>query len=131
MPNRDLKSNISVAACIVPAVYSATKDDSTIVDLQGCDSATVIINTGAIVGAGDFTPKLVHGDAADLTGGADVAAADLIGAFPTILEASTVYNVGYRGNKRYVRVVLTKNGGTSIAAGAMVVRGDLALKGKA
>lgn len=31
--------------------------------------------------------------------------------------------VGYIGNKRYLRTVLTKNGGTSIAAGAVVIKG--------
>lgn len=123
--NRDLKNSMTVLASVVPAVYSATKSDGTIIDLQGASSATVIINTGAIVSAGDFTPSLVVGDASDLSGGAAAAAADLLGSFPTILAENTVYVVGYRGNARYARVVLTKNGGTSIAAGAVVVKGHL------
>jgi hypothetical protein len=34
--------------------------------------------------------------------------------------------VGYAGFKRYLRVVVTKNSGTSIAAGAVLVKGHAA-----
>ncbi|SFB74226.1 hypothetical protein SAMN05216344_102174 [Polaromonas sp. OV174] len=125
----DLKSNIAVALALSPAVHAATKADSPIVDLQGAGSATVVINTGAIAGAGDYTISLRHGDAADLTGDAAATGADLIGTFPATLAADTSYAVGYRGNKRYVRAVITKNSGTSIAAGATIVKGSLALRG--
>jgi len=124
---RDLKSNIAVALALSPAVQAATKSDATIIDLQGCNSAAVIINTGAIVSAGDYTVSLMHGDASDLTGGAAATGDDLIGEFPASLAADSSYCVGYVGGKRYVRVVITKNSGTSIAAGAVVVKGDLAL----
>jgi len=46
------------------------------------------------------------------------------------LAADSVYWVGYRGGKRYVRVVITKNSGTSIAAGAVVVKGHLSFAGQ-
>jgi hypothetical protein len=49
----------------------------------------------------------------------DVAAANLIGALPATLLASTVYRQAYIGKKRYLRAVITKTGGTSIAAGAI------------
>ncbi len=126
----DLKNNIAAVLALSPAVHAATKADATIIDLQGADSATVVINTGAIAGAGDYTISLRHGDAADLTGDAAAGADDLIGAFPASLAADSAYAVGYRGSKRYVRVVITKNSGTSIAAGAVVVKGHLALAGK-
>lgn len=131
MTQRDLKNNIAAAVSVVPAVYSATKADGSIVDLQGCGSATVVINTGAVAGDGDFTPSLVVGDAADLSGGVAATADELIGSFPTILAANSVYTVGYRGSKRYARVVLTKNGGTSVAAGAVVINGHLSMAGAA
>jgi hypothetical protein len=50
-------------------------------------------------------------------------AADLVGALPASLTADGSFKQGYVGHKRYVRVVVTKNSGTSIAAGAVVVRG--------
>jgi hypothetical protein len=118
---RDLASNIGVVAAVVPAVLIAT-NTSAAIDLQGFDSAAVIINTGAIVGAGNFTPKLTE---CDTSGGTytDVAAADLIGTFPSALAAASVYKVSYVGSKRYVKTVLTLNSGTSIAASVVIAKG--------
>ena len=125
----DLKNNITAVLALSPAVHSATKADASIIDLQSAGSATVIVNTGAIAGAGDYTISLRHGDASDLSGDAAASGDDLLGAFPATLAADTSYAVGYRGGKRYVRVVITKNSGTSIAAGAVIVKGHLALAG--
>lgn len=125
----DLKNNIDPKLSVVPAVYSATKDDGSIIDLQGAGSATVIITTGAIASSGNFTPTLVVGDAANLSDGAAATSGDLLGSFPSALAADSIYTVGYTGSKRYARVVLTKNSGTSIAASAAIVRGHLALAG--
>ena len=125
----ELKNNIAAVLALSPAVHSATKADASIIDLQGAGSATVIVNTGAIAGSGDYTISLRHGDASDLSGDAAASGDDLLGAFPATLAADTSYAVGYRGGKRYVRVVITKNSGTSIAAGAVIVNGHLALSG--
>ena len=125
----DLKNNIAAVLALSPAVHAATKADASIIDLQGAGSATVIVNTGAIAGSGDYTISLRHGDASDLSGDAVVSGDDLLGAFPATLAADTSYAVAYRGGKRYVRVAITKNSGTSIAAGAVIVKGHLALSG--
>ncbi|MBH0239127.1 hypothetical protein [Methylobrevis albus] len=120
---RDLASNISAVQVVAPAVLTAT-NTSAAVDLLGFNSAAVVINTGAIVSAGNFTPKLQESDTT--TGGdfTDVAAAHLVGTFPSALAAASVYRVGYVGTKRYIRTVLTLNSGTSIAAGAVVIKGN-------
>jgi len=122
MSLRDLRNNLGAAESVRPAVHAASVTGE-IVDTRGFDSAMVLVQTGAIVGAGDFTPTLQHSDTT--TGGdfADVEAADLLGEFPVILTANGVTRVGYAGPKRYLRVVLTMNGGTSIAASASVVLG--------
>lgn len=39
--------------------------------------------------------------------------------------AASSYKLGFRGHKRYVRLALTKAGGTSIALGAYAIRGNL------
>ena len=120
---RDLAHNIGVVAAVAPAVLSAT-NTSAAIDLLGFDSVAVVINTGAIVSSGDFTATI---EESDTTTGGDfttVAAADLIGTLPASLAASTVYKVGYIGTKRYVRTVIAKNSGTSIAASALVVKGN-------
>ncbi len=120
---RDLANNIGAVQAVAPAVLSAT-NTSAAIDLQGFESATVLINTGAIVSAGDFTAKLQESDTT--TGGdfTDVVAANLVGAFPASLEADSLVKVGYVGDKRYLRTVITKNGGTSIAAGAVILKGS-------
>lgn len=125
----ELKNSIAAVLALSPVVHTATKADATIVDLQGAGSATVVINTGAIAGAGDYTVSLRHGDASDLSGDAAATGDDLLGTFPATLAADSSYAVGYRGGKRYVRVVITKNSGTSIAAGAVVIKGHLSLAG--
>ena len=119
---RDLANNIGTVQAVAPAVLAAT-NTSAAIDLLGFESAAVIINTGAIVGAGDYTAKLQESDTT--TGGdfGDVAAANLVGTLPASLAADSVVKVGYIGNKRYVRTVITKNSGTSIAAGAVIVKG--------
>lgn len=119
---KDLYSSVSVDTAIVPATLTATTTSSAI-DLQGFDSAIVIINSGAIGGAGNFTPKLTE---CATSGGTytDVATTDLSGTFPAALSASTAIRVGYRGSKRFIKVVLTLNSGTNILAGAVVAKGN-------
>ncbi|MBB3743726.1 hypothetical protein FHX10_003225 [Rhizobium sp. BK591] len=119
MASKDLYNNIGIVQAVAPQVLTATNTSSG-VDLAGFESATVVISTGAIVASGNFTPKLQ--DSADNSTFADVAAADLMGSFPSALAATTVYKVGYKGSKRYVRSVLTQNSGTSIAASVDIVR---------
>ena len=91
--------------------------------IQGFESAALVINTGAIAGAGDFTAKLQESDEAAGGTFTDVAADHLVGAFPATLEANSVVKVGYIGHRRYVRTVITRNSGTSIAIGAVLVKG--------
>jgi len=119
---KDGISGISLTASLVPAVVSATTK-GTEVDLQGFNSATVVVNTGAIAGDGLYAMSVQESDTTTDGDFTDVAAADLLGAFPAGLEASSVYKVGYKGSKRYIRAVITKTSGTSIAAGAVIALG--------
>jgi hypothetical protein len=117
----DLVNSIGVVSAVAPAVIAAT-NTSAAIDLANFDGATVLINAGAVAGSGNMTPKLQHSPTTTSGDFEDVTAADLIGAFPTVLEAATSYKVGYKGNRRYVRTVLTLNSGTSVAVSAVVVR---------
>lgn len=122
MATRDLNSNIRPVAAVAPAVLTATNTAAAI-DTLGFESVTVAIQTGAIAGDGNFTPKLQHSHTSVSGDFTDVPEADLIGAFPAALEANGALSVGYRGDRRYVRTVLTLNSGTSIAAAATVILG--------
>ncbi|MGR3639074.1 hypothetical protein [Alterinioella nitratireducens] len=122
---RDLTSNIRTVSAFAPAVQSASVNGSAI-DLKDAGRVAFVLNTGAIVSAGAFSAKLQESDTTTSGDFADVAA-DLIDSdAPATLEATSTYKLGYRGFKRYVRIVLTKAGGTSIAAGAVAVLSDLA-----
>ena len=138
---RDLSNNINPAVSVINAVKTAAAN-GTGVDLQGYESATILVDVGA---EGDtlsstvyFEISLEHSD--DDSTYTDCAQADIIdgtisaGGIWLKLDgtangnpdsAGGIFRVGYVGGKRYVRVVLAKTGthsnGTPI--GAMVVRG--------
>lgn len=122
MASKDLYSNFAQTVAVVPAVLTATNTSAGI-DLAGFESAAVLINTGAIAGAGVFNVTLEESDASG-SGFTAVPAAKIQGTLPTPLAASTVYKLGYLGDKRYIRTVLTLASGTSIVAGAVVLKGN-------
>ena len=122
---RDLSHNLGVRNALSPAVQAATIKGNAI-DTKGFNSVAFVVNTGAIVSDGDFTATLQHSDTSVDGDFVDVTAADQTGAFPASLAADSAAKAGYIGNRRYARVVLTKNGGTSIAAGAVAVLGQAA-----
>lgn len=124
---KDIYSSLSAVQTLAAAVVAATTKGSE-VDLQGFQSALLVVNTGAIAGDGLYDVKLQESDTkidGDFT---DVAAKDLLGTLPAALVATSAYRQGYVGSKRYIRAVITKQSGTSIAAGAVIIRGDAALQ---
>ncbi len=119
---KDIYSNTGLALALAPAVQAAAVNGSA-VDLKDFASALVVVNTGAIVGAGDFGVKLQHSDTSTSGDFIDVPAEDVKGNAPATLAADSSYKLGYIGSKRFIRVSLTKTGGTSIAAGAVIIKG--------
>lgn len=122
---RDLYSNIGAALALAPAVQSAAAS-GTAIDTQGFGSVAFIVNTGAVAGDGDFGVKVQESDTTTSGDFADADAGVVDTDAPDTLDESSTYKLGYRGFKRYVRLALTKAGGTSIAAGAIAVLGDAA-----
>lgn len=119
---RDLFSNIGAVQALGPAVQAASANGAAI-DTRGYNRIAFVVNTGAIVSAGDFNVKLQESDVSG-SGYTDVAAAQAQTNAPATLAADSTYRLGYLGYKRYVRLVLTKAGGTSIAASAVAILGD-------
>jgi hypothetical protein len=138
---KDLSNNIAPVVSIINAVKTAAAN-GTGVDLQGYESATVLVDVGAegdtLSGSVYFEISLEHSD--DDSTYTDCAQADIIdgtissGGIWLMLDGSTggnpdstggIFRVGYVGGKRYIRVVLAKTGthsnGTPI--GAMVIKG--------
>jgi hypothetical protein len=120
---RDLASNIGVVLALSPAVQAATIKGNTI-DTQGYGSVAFIVNSGAIASAGNFTAKLQESDTTTDGDFTDVPAALVVGSLPNAIAADASVKQSYVGHKRYVRIVLTKNSGTSVAVGAVAVLGN-------
>ena len=138
---KDLSNSISPAVSLAAAVRTAAAN-GTGVDLQGYESATVLVDVGA---EGDtlsssvfFEVSLEESD--DNSTFTDVEQAGIVdgtiasGGIFLKLDGTTggdpdttggIFRVGYVGVKRYIRVVLAKTGthsnGTPL--GAMVVKG--------
>lgn len=116
---RDLYSNITALPAIAPAVHTATAQGAAI-DINGAGRLAFVVNTGAVVGSGDFGAKLQESDTGT-SAWTDVAADQVDSTAPATLAADGAYRLGYRGWKRYVRLSLTRASGTSIAASAVAV----------
>lgn len=137
----DLSNSISPAVSLAAAVRTAAAN-GTGVDLQGYESATVLVDVGA---EGDTLSSSVYFEVSleesdDNSTFTDVAQAGIVdgtiaaGGIFLKLDgtaggdpdtAGGIFRVGYVGGKRYIRVVLAKTGshsnGTPI--GAMVIKG--------
>jgi hypothetical protein len=119
---KDLYSNVKVALALAPAVQgSATTGPG--IYLRDFGGAVIAVNTGAIVGAGDFGAKLQHSDTDETGDYVDVPAGLFTSNAPATLAAASTYKLGYTGSKPWLRLALTKAGGTSIAAGASAYLG--------
>ena len=109
----------------VPAITSASQSaaaNGIEIDRKGSQGLLFVVNTGAISGDGDFGIKVQESDTTS-TGYSDADAADVISGAPATLGASNAYQVEYIGKKRFVRLALTKAGGTSIQLGAIAIIG--------
>ena len=101
------------------AISTDTTTNGEIIDLQGFDSATFIIQSGSLTD-GTYTPLVHEGNESDLSDAAAVADADLIGTEAGAAFSATDDNkakrIGYVGGKRYIRLSLvsasTSTGGT-------------------
>ena len=121
---RDLFSNIPAVTAVSPATHSTTAAGP-VIDLIDCNRVCIVATTGTVNGAGDFTLTLEESDTTAVGDFTAVSADHIKTNAPDTLAADAVYRTGYIGHKRYIRAVLTKNGGTSIQAAAIAVQGDL------
>ena len=134
---RDLKNNIGVVQSVAPAAISSDAD-GTCVDLQGFESATIVIDMGAegitLSSTNKIEIELEHSDDnstfTDVTSSADVIGATpdsngVIATFDDVAEAPAVSTVGYIGGKRYIRAVANFSGthGSATPLAVSVIKG--------
>lgn len=118
----DLYSNIGVVSAIDPADQAATIKGNAI-DVTGFESVAFVVSTGAVTGAGAFSAKVQESDTSNDSDFADADASIVDSNAPATLAAASAYKLGYRGFKKYARVVLTKASGASLIAGAIAIKG--------
>ncbi|SHF02300.1 hypothetical protein SAMN02745157_1460 [Kaistia soli DSM 19436] len=119
---RDLLNSIHPVRAISPAAAVAdnTPIVSQIIDTAGYESLTFLILIGALADAdAAFAVSLTHGDAANLSDGVAVPAANILGGLAnanfTFSDDDKVRKVGYLGSKRYVRLTITPANNTGNA----------------
>ncbi len=124
----DLYNNLLVKATVPNALRTATVTGTGVdrnEDGNGYSSAMVVVFTGTIT---DGTHTIEVQDSDSLSSGyTAVADTYLQGAEPAIVAADDdkVYEIGYLGTKRYLRVVGTLAGTTTGGVwGAVVILGD-------
>lgn len=123
---RDLKNNIGVVHLLDAQDVTNTDTNSSILDLQGFDSACILVNVGAITtpDANSYlVPTLQESDTTTDGDFTAVAAGDIIGAFTKIdaaAEDQVTQFVGYRGTKRYIRCRLEFTDGDGGIANCLV-----------
>lgn len=122
MSMRDQANHIQVKRVISSTrVADDTAQVGQIIDRQGYESLTYLINIGTLADANaTFAVLLEEGDAANLSDAAAVADADMIsqtvGTAPETAAAfqfdddNEVRKLGYIGAKRYTRLTITPSG---------------------
>lgn len=94
------------------------------IDMQGWGAVTFSVSTGTVTDAGTASGFAFEVQESDTTAAADataVADADLIGLESALTvtdndaDDTLVGTIGYRGDKRYVRIVATGTTGTDAA----------------
>lgn len=100
------------------AITTNTTTVGNIIDTQGFNALTLLVNVGARTD-GTFTPLVEHSDDSGMSGAVAVDDSDLVGteAGAAISAANTVKKIGYVGHKRYVRLSVVS---TSVSSGATV-----------
>lgn len=119
-------NNISAVRVISPISQAGnTAMVGAIMDMQGFSAAEFLITLGTITTAGTtYTALLEEGSVANLSDAAAVADADLLGteALASFIdsEINTTKKLGYKGNKRYIRLTMTPAGNTGASTMAAV-----------
>jgi hypothetical protein len=98
----------------------------TIIDTDGFEALEFVVQSGTVT-AGTFTPLIEHSDNADFSGSSAVDDDDLLGTEADAAFAAADDNeakrIGYRGEKRYVRLSLVSASSANGVIGALAILG--------
>ena len=119
---RDLYSNISAVSAL-PSGSRNVAATGTAIDLKDARKVVFLVNTGTVSGDGDFGATIEESD--DGTTWSVAPDGHVQSDAPATLAAESVYRLGYIGWRRYVRLALSKAGGTSVQISAVAVTSPL------
>lgn len=124
MAQFDMRNNAEFGLALSATLSGTTAAAGKWIDMQGWEALTFSVSTGTVTDAGTTSGFSFEVQESDTTAAADataVADADLIGTEAALTVTSDdaddtlVGSIGYRGSKRYVRIVATGTTGTDAA----------------
>lgn len=123
----DIHNNVlQKVALNTGTINTDTTTAGNIIDTEGSEGLEFIIQSGTLT-AGTFTPLIEESDNADLSSSNAVADAHLLGTEAAAAFAAADDNeakrIGYRGNKRYVRLSLVSGSSANGVIGATALLG--------
>lgn len=125
---RDMHNNIKVLTAIAPQAVGtsgiAGGKLSAIIDRRGYDTVEFAYQSGTSATVADTITPVIYEAAATGDSFTSVAADDLLGTEAAItLTAAAAKQVGYRGNKRYLKIRLYGTGTATAVVAATVLLG--------
>lgn len=132
---RDMISNIQLIRGAAQTLSGTTANASALIDRLGFDALSIFLETGTVTDAGTasgFTMVIQHSDTTAAADFVTVAATELVenstGATTVTVTADSdddilKNGVGYVGNKRYVRGLITGTTGTNAVVNILAVLG--------
>lgn len=128
---KDMHKNIKVVHVVKPVAVGTTGiaggQLSGIIDRRGYNSVEFVFNSGGSASVADTIVPVVYEAATTGASFTSVANADLIGdetALTLTTAAGKAKGIGYRGNKRYLKLRLYGVGTATALVAAVAVLGD-------
>lgn len=127
MAKFDMRNNAEYGLALSATLSGTTKAEGDWIDMQGWEAVTFTVSTGTVTDAGTASGFSFQVEESDTTADADataVADADLIGLESALTVTSDtadndfIGSIGYRGEKRYVRMTAV---GTTLTDAAVTV----------
>lgn len=140
MAKYDMRNPCEYGLALSATLSGVTPAAGDWMDMQGFEALTFIVSTGTVTDAGDasgFSFEIQESDTTAASAATAVADADLIGLESALTVTADgdddvlVGSIGYRGEKRYVRVVATGTTGTNAAVTVIAVKGYASDQGTA
>ena len=137
MAFQDLKNKLQFANGISATLSGTTPAKGNIIDTTSFLSNTFFLATGTVTDAGTadgFSTEIQHSDTTADTDFAAVTNTELIGlesALKVTADADdnkVIGSIGYAGNKKYIRAVITGTTGTNAVVSGFWVKGNASIE---